>query len=101
MQTCHIPCNKTLSYCAKLASFMWSLCYCFTGTWSFTNTISSPKNDLDSEENLIEDSLEDKLEAMSAASRDRTNEFQAVIKSIKSRQVSCCCKSKPDKIGSS
>jgi len=31
--------------------------------------------------------LDEQLEAMSAASRDRTNEFHAVLKSMKGRQV--------------
>ena len=31
--------------------------------------------------------MDQHLEAMSAASRDRTNEFEAVLKSMKGRQV--------------
>ena len=59
----------------------------FTGSWSISQSFASQFSNTPTKD-PPEDSLNDQIaEVMSVANRDRTTEFQSVLKSIKTRQV--------------
>ena len=60
---------------------------CFSGTWRITQAFSAQTNNCESNNSSENEEVDESLEAMSVASRDRTNEFHAVLKSMKTRQV--------------